>query len=275
MKIPLLRGRDFSPQDTAAAPLVIIVNQTLARRFFPTEDPIGKRLTLDFVPDEKPRQIIAVTGDITLNRLQDKQTPLVYVPYTQQTPRWVGPYWYDRSGMYFLLRTSGNPLGIVGAARRVVAEIDSTKPVAEVRTVEAYLDRQVQYTRLYILLLGIFGGIAAVLAAGGIYGVMSYSVAERTREIGIRMALGATARDVLALIARQALGMISIGLTIGLAGALALTQVIKSALVGVTPTDPATYVVVAVGLVLIALLACFIPTRRAVSVDPTLALRYE
>ena len=275
MKIPLLRGRDFSPQDTAAAPLVIIVNQTLARRFFPTEDPIGKRLTLDFVPDEKPRQIIAVTADVTLNRLQDKQTPLVYVPYTQQTPRWVGPYWYDRSGMYFLLRTSGDPLGVVAAARRAVAEIDSTKPIAEVRTVEAYLDRQVQYTRLYILLLSIFGGVAAVLAAGGIYGVMSYSVAERTREIGIRMALGATAPDVLALIARQALGMISIGLTIGLAGALALTQVIKSALVGVTPTDPATYAVVAVGLVLIALLACFIPTRRAVSVDPTLALRYE
>jgi putative ABC transport system permease protein len=275
MKIPLLRGRDFNPQDTGAAPLAIIINQTLARRFFPNEDPIGKHLTLDFVPDEKPRQIIAVVGDTTLNRLQPKQSPLVYVPYTQQTPRWMGPNWYDRSGMYFLLRTAADPMSIVPAMRRAVAEIDPNKPVAEIRTVEAYLDRQVQYIRLYILLLGIFGGIAAVLAAIGIYGVMAYSVAERTREIGIRMALGADAGEVLALVARQAMAMIAIGLILGLAGSFALTRVIKSALVGVTATDPATYTSVSLALAVVALLACFIPTRRAVTVDPTLALRYE
>ena len=156
-----------------------------------------------------------------------------------------------------------------------MAEIDPNKPVAEIRTVEAYLDRQVQYIRLYILLLGIFGGIAAVLAAIGIYGVMAYSVAERTREIGIRMALGADAGAVLALVARQAMAMIGIGLILGLAGSFALTRVIKSALVGVTATDPATYTSVSLVLALVALLACFIPTRRAVAVDPTLALRYE
>ncbi len=275
MKIPVLRGRDFTEQDTPAAPLVIIINQTLARRYFPNEDPIGKRLTLDFVPDEQPRQIIAVVGDVTLNRLEPKELSELYVPYTQQTPRWMGPYWNDRAGMYFILRTAGKPSSIVPAMRRAVAEVDPNKPAGNIRTVEEYLDRQVQYLRLYILLLGIFGGVAAVLAAIGIYGVMAYSVAERTREIGIRMALGAGGREVLGLVARQALVVISVGLALGLAGSLALTRVIKSALVGVTATDPATYTAVSFALAAVALLACFVPTRRAITVDPTIALRYE
>ncbi len=275
MKIPVLRGRDFNAQDTAAAPSVIIVNQTFAKRFLGGENPIGKRITLDFVPDEKPRQIVAVVGDTTVNRLQDKQTPMVYVPYTQQTPRWMGPWWSSRAGIYFLLRTSGKPTSIVTALRRAVSEIDANKPAAEIRTLEDYLDRQVQYLRLYIFLLGIFGGIAAALAAIGIYGVMAYSVAERTREIGIRMALGADARAVLALVARQAVKIVVVGLALGLAGSFALTRVIKSALVGVTPTDPATYISVSLALALVALIACFVPTRRAVAVEPTSALRYE
>lgn len=275
MKTPMLRGRDFTVRDTAAAPPVIIINQTLARRFFPNEDPIGKQLTLDFVPNEKPRQVIAVVGDTTLDRFQPKQSPVVYVPYTQQTPRWMGPYWSDRAGMYFVLRTSGEPMSVVPSMRKAVADVDPNKPAGNIRTVEEYLDRQVQYLRLYILLLGIFGGVAAVLAAIGIYGVMAYSVAERTREIGIRMALGASGREVLALVARQALLVVSIGLVLGLAGSFALTRVIKSALVGVTPTDPATYAAVSLALAAVAFLACLVPTRRAVTVDPTVALRYE
>jgi putative ABC transport system permease protein len=275
MKIPVLRGRDFTSQDTLAAPQVIVINQTLARRYFANEDPIGKRITLDFVPDEKPRQVIAVVGDILLNRLQPKELSEVYVPYTQQTPRWIGPYWGDRAGMFFVLRTAGKPESIVPAMRRAVAEVDPNKPAGNIRTVENYLDRQVQYLRLYILLLGIFGGSAAVLAAIGIYGVMAYSVAERTREIGIRMALGAGGRNVLALVARQALIVITIGLALGLAGSFALTRLLKSALVGVTATDPVTYTAVSLALAFVALLACFVPTRRAVAVDPTIALRYE
>jgi putative ABC transport system permease protein len=275
MKIPILRGRDFNVQDNAAAPPVIVISQALARRFFPNEDPLGKRLTLDFVPDEKPRQIVAVVGDTVLDRFQQKQAPVLYVPYNQQTPRWIGPYWNDRAAMIFVVRSLGDPNKLVPAVRRAVTEVDPNKPAANFRTVEENLDRQVQYLRLYILLLGIFGAVAAVLAAIGIYGVMAYSVAERTREIGIRMALGAGGHEVLALIARQALILISIGLALGLAASFALTRVVKSALVGVTATDPATYTGVSLALAAVALLACLIPTRRAVSVDPTVALRYE
>jgi putative ABC transport system permease protein len=163
----------------------------------------------------------------------------------------------------------------VPVMRQALSEVDRNKPASSVRTVEQVLDQQIQYVRLYVLLLGIFGAVAAVLAAIGIYGVMAYSVAERTREIGIRMALGAGVRDVLALVVRQALLLIGIGLAIGLAGSFALTRIIKSALYEVTPTDPATFLTVSLFLTAIALAACVIPTRRAVEVDPTVALRYE
>jgi putative ABC transport system permease protein len=278
MKIPILRGREFTAQDTAVAPLVAIVSESLAKRFFPNEDALGKRVTLDFVPDEQPRQIVAIAGNIALDRLNSKgvqRPPVIYVPYNQQTPRWMGPFWNDRAAMYFVLRTAGDPASLISAVRRAVAEVDPNKPPANFRTVEEYLDQQVQYLRLYIVLLGIFGGVAAVLAAVGIYGVMSYSVAERTREIGIRMALGAGAPNVLALIGRQALVLIAIGLVVGLGGSFALTRVVKSALYGIAATDPATYAGVSFSLAVVALLACFIPTRRAVQVDPTVALRYE
>jgi putative ABC transport system permease protein len=275
MKIPMLRGRDFTVQDNPAASPVIAINQTLARRYFPNEDPIGKRLTLDFVPNEQPRQIVAVVGDVTINRLQPKELSIVYVPYTQQTPKWMGPYWSDRAGMFFILRTAGKPESIVPAMRRAVAEVDPNKPAGNIRTVEDYLDRQVQNLRMYILLLGIFGVVAAILSAIGIYGVMAYSVAERTREIGIRVALGAGGDDVLSLIARQAAIVISIGLILGLAGSFALTRLLKSALVGVTATDPATYTAVSLALVTVAVLACLVPSRRAIAVDPNTALRYE
>ena len=177
--------------------------------------------------------------------------------------------------MFFILRTAGKPESIVPAMRHAVAEVDPNKPAGNIRTVEDYLDRQVQNLRMYILLLGIFGGVAAVLSAIGIYGVMAYSVAERTREIGIRMALGAGGHDVLRLIARQAAIVISIGLIGGLGGSFALTRLLKSALVGVTATDPATYTAVSLGLVAVAILACLVPTRRAIAVDPNIALRYE
>jgi len=275
MKIPILKGRDFNAQDTASNTLVIIITQTMARRFFANEEPIGKRITLDFVPDERPREIVGVVGDTRTSRFQQEPVPTMYVPHVQQTPRWMGPQWNDRAGMFFVLRTSGDPMTFVETAKRAVADVDLTRPASNFRTIEQNLNQQTQYLRLYILLLGIFGGIAATLAAIGIYGVMAYSVAERTREIGIRMALGAGSADVLKMVMRHALLMLGIGLTIGLAGSFAVTRLIKSGLYGVTATDPLTYVGISLLLIVVALTASFIPTRRAVRVDPTTALRYE
>jgi len=275
MKIPILRGRDITAQDTAASSLVIIINQTMARRYFAGEEPVGKRITLDFVPDERPREIIAVVGDTRSSRMQKEPSPTMYVPHVQQTARWMGPQFADRAGMYFLLRTPGDSLKLVETVKRAVAEVDPSRPAANFRTVEQNLSEQTQFLRLYILLLGIFGGIAAVLAAIGIYGVMAYSVAERTREIGIRMALGAGSGDVVKMVLRQALLIVGIGVTLGLAGSFALTRVISSALYGVTATDPATYAGISALLLLVAIIACLIPSRRAVAVHPTIALRYE
>jgi putative ABC transport system permease protein len=153
--------------------------------------------------------------------------------------------------------------------------VDRNKPASNIRTVEQTLDQQVQYVRLYVLLLGVFGAVAAVLAGVGIYGVMAYIVAQRTHEIGIRMALGATARDVLKMVVQQALVLIVMGLVLGLAGSFALTRLLATALWGVTATDPATFIAVSLFLALVALLACFLPTRQAASVDPTVALRSE
>jgi putative ABC transport system permease protein len=275
LRTPIVQGRDFNDRDTAAAPFVVIINQTMARRFWPNESAIGKQIQLDYVPDEPLREIVGVAGDIRMSRQQRQLGPSIYVPYLQQTPRWMGAGYSARAGMFFVLRTSGNPLSLTTTVRQAVAEVDHNKPVASIRTVEDYLDQQIQYVRLYVLLLSIFGAIAAGLAAIGIYGVMSYSVAERTREIGIRMALGASARDVFQLVVLKALLLLSIGLILGLAGSFALTRYLKSALYEVTATDPATYVGVSLLLAAVALIASLVPTRRAISVNPTVALRYE
>jgi putative ABC transport system permease protein len=275
LRTPIVQGRDFNDRDTAAAPFVIIINQTMAKRFWPNESPIGKQVRLDYVPDEPLREIVGVAGDIRMNRQQRQLGPTVYVPHLQQTPRWMGAGYGARAGMFFVLRTAGKPLSLSTAVRQALAEVDHNKPVANMRTVEDYLDQQVQYVRLYVLLLSIFGAIAAGLAAIGIYGVMSYSVAERTREIGIRMALGADATDVLRLVLLQALLLLSIGLALGLAGSFALTRYLKSALYEVTATDPATYIAVSLLLATVAVMAAMVPTRRAISVNPTVALRHE
>jgi len=275
LRSPIVQGREFNERDTAGAPYVVVINQTMAKRYWPNESPIGKQIRLDYVPDEPLREIVGVATDMRMNRQQRQLRPTIYVPYLQQTPRWMGAGYGVRSGMFFVMRTQGKPLNLVPSVRLAVAEVDHTHPVANVRTVEDYLDQQVRYVRLYVLLLGIFGAIAAVLAAIGIYGVMAYSVAERTREIGIRMALGAEAGDVFKLVALRSLLLFSAGLVLGLAGSLALTRYLTSALYEVTATDPATYAVVSAMLAGVSLIACLVPTRRAVTVNPTVALRYE
>lgn len=275
LKAPMAQGRDIDESDTESSPFVAVINETMAKKYWPNENPVGKQIKMDYVPDEPVREIVGVVKDIRMSRQQRQFTPCVYVSYRQQTPRFMGAGYGARAGMFFILRTTGAPLAISESVRRAVAEVDPNRPVAEMRSVEQYLDQQVQYVHLYVLLLGIFGAIAAVLAAIGIYGVMAYSVAERTREIGIRMALGASAKDIFRLVVLHALVLLAIGLTLGLAGSFALTRYLSSALYEVKPTDPSTFAAVSLLLALVAVGACLIPTRRAVGVNPTVALRYE
>jgi putative ABC transport system permease protein len=254
---------------------VAIINKAMVQRWWPNENPIGQRIRLDFVPDEQPREIVAVVGDTRLNQVQRTAPPMIYVPHLQQTKTWEGPYWDYRAMMVFTLRTAGDPLHLANAVRAAVAEVDPSKPAGNIRTVEQSLSDQVSTRRVYVMLLSIFGVIATVLAAIGIYGVVAYAVTQRTREIGIRMALGASSGNVFKLVVRQALLLVVIGLILGLAGSFALTRYLANQLYGVTATDPATFASVSVGLMLVAVLASLIPTRRAVTVEPTVALRYE
>jgi putative ABC transport system permease protein len=271
----VLQGRDFAASDTASAPLVVIISKAMAQRWWPNESPLGQRIVFDFVPDEVPREIVGVVGDVRLNQTQTQPGPIVYLPHVQQSQRWIGPAWNYRSAMFYVLRTSGNPTSVASAVRSAVAEIDPSKPVGNLQTVEQNLRDQVSGRRVYMLLLSVFGAIAAVLAAVGIYGVMAYAVTQRTREIGIRMALGATSSSVMTLVVKQALILVFIGLILGIGGAFGLTRFIANELYGVKPTDPVTFIEVSLGLVVVAVLASLIPTRRAVSVDPTIALRHE
>ena len=275
MRTPLLRGRDFNDRDTAAAPWVAIVNETMARRFFPGEDPIGKQIRTDFSEEDQYRQIIAVVKDIPASHPQTRQEPAIFIPFVQASPHSVGVHTGLHLQMTFLLRTQGDPMKALPAVRKAVEEIDRDRPLIDPRTEDSYLDLQAEYPRYYSMLLGVFAGVATLLAAVGIYGVMAFAVEQRTREIGIRMALGADGGDVLKLIVQQALAVIASGLAAGLAGAMALTRFISSAIWEVKATDPVTFAALTLFLMAVAVAACLVPTRRAVRVDPTIALRYE
>jgi predicted permease len=275
MKIPIVQGRDFDSHDTANGRLVLIVNETMARQFFPNENAIGKQLKFDAVPDERPREIIGVVADTLSGPLQRQQAPAIYLPHLQQASQWPAPWWGLRSGMYFLLRTGAEPSTVMAAVKSAVGEVDRNIPAADLTTVEQILDKQTRTLRLYAVLLGMFAMVAAVLAGTGIYGVIAYSVAERTREIGIRMALGSRRADVVIMVLRQAAWIIGGGVMLGLASAVALTRFIQSSLFGITATDITTYVVISLLLVLIAAVACLIPARRAAGVDPVTALRHD
>jgi putative ABC transport system permease protein len=275
MKIAILHGRDFTRQDTARAPWVAMVNETAARRFWPNEDPIGKRLKFDLSPGEGPREVIAVVHDSASSRLQTRQEAAVYVPFVQTSSQVSGPYTFLRLQLTFVVRTVGVPASLLPALRHAVAEIDPNLPVADIKTVEQYMAQEVEYPRYYSMLLGLFSVVALVLAAVGIYGVMAYAVAQRTREIGIRMALGAGQREVMKLIVRQAIVLVAGGLVLGLTGAKALTGYLSSELWEVTATDPVTLGAVSLLLVSIAVIACMVPALRAIRLDPTVALRYE
>jgi predicted permease len=263
MEIPLLRGRGFSRQDDERAPRAAVISETMARRFFAGEDPIGKRVGLIAGTAE----IIGVARDIKYTSQREEDAPLIYLPWLQ---------WAERFGeMQFALRASGDPATLVTAARQAVREADDTLPIIDVKTQAAQASETLAQERLLAKLLSFFGALALLLAAIGLYGVMAYAVAQRTSEIGIRMALGAQAGDVLRLVIWQGLKLVLIGSVAGALGAFALKQVIESQLYGVRATDPLTYAVVGGLLVAVALMACWIPARRATKVDPVVALRCE
>jgi putative ABC transport system permease protein len=272
--VPIRLGRDFEATDRSTSKPVVIVSQALADAYWPGQNPIGRTLTLRFVPDEPSREIVGVVGNTRVSRFDRQPARILYVPFLQHTRQWRGPNWFERVRMAFLLRGAGDqPMRLVPDVQRAVAEVDPVRPAAGFQMVDDYLGSQVQDMRAQMILFGLFGGIALALAAVGLYGVMAYIVAQRTREIGIRIALGSPVYGVVSLVGGHALRLVVAGLVVGLIGALALTRVIASALWGVTATDPFTFGGVAALLFATALVACLLPVRRALRVDPIDALR--
>ncbi|TAM78782.1 MAG: ABC transporter permease [Acidobacteria bacterium] len=268
MEIPLLRGRLFSRQDAPSTPRVAIISQAFARRYFPNEDPIGQRLVFGFPPnDVVSRQIVGIAGDIRDVALSQQPGPMMYVPYAQ------APFW----GEIVVVRSSLGTAAVAGSIRRVVSGIDKNLPVTDTASLPQAMDSQasVAQPRFRTLLMGLFGMLALTLASVGIFGVMSYSVSRRTHEIGIRMALGATPPGVLRLLLAESARLVIAGLAVGIPAALLLTRFLAGMLYGVKPADPLTFIAVSIILVAVALLACYIPARRAAKVDPMVALRYE
>ncbi|HEX8651891.1 MAG TPA: ABC transporter permease [Pyrinomonadaceae bacterium] len=270
MNIPLRAGRDFTAQDGADAPLVGIVNESMVRQYFANENPIGARIRWARAEGEPQWiEIIGVAGDIKHFGLNEPEEPAVYTPYAQSMQPW-------KRWMYLVVRSSNaDPSTLINLIKTQVWTVDNQIPVTRVQTMTEVMAASIAGQRFNMLLLGIFAGVALLLAAVGIYGVISYSVTQRTHEIGIRMALGAQASDVLKMILGQGLLLASIGVVIGVAGAFALTRLMSSLLFGVTATDPMTFTIVSLLLIAVALAACYIPARRAMKVDPMVALRYE
>ena len=266
LKAQIRAGRDFDDRDDGRAPGVAIINETLARRYFADGEPIGRKIVLGYLGRRLVREIVGVSTDIKQEELGLPTKPEVYVPY-QQVP-WFGEALVIRAA-------SGDPMRLKKDLQQAIWEVDKDLPVSGAETVEHHLSDLVAEPRLYTLLLGVFAGVALILASVGVYGVMSYSVTERTHEIGIRMALGAKHRDVVAFVVRQGLTLALSGVAIGLAVAFALTRLMSSLLYGVTATDPLTFVLIPLLLAAVALLACYVPARRATKVDPMIALRYE
>jgi putative ABC transport system permease protein len=263
MGIPMLKGRDFSDRDIAATAPVVIISESLARKHFHDEDPLGQRLHTAGVNCE----IIGVVADVKARGLELDAGPAIYIPYAQKQT--------IATFFTYTIRAEMGPLSLAGAVENEIRNADRNLPVANVRTMEQIISTSLAQRRLTLLLLGVFALTAVALAAVGVYGVMSYSMERRRSEIGIRMALGARRRDVLAMTLRQGMKQALLGVALGLFGAFWLTGLLEGLLFGVRPTDPLTFAVVASLLVAVALLACYIPARRATKVDPLVALRRD
>jgi putative ABC transport system permease protein len=275
MGIPLLRGRFLSEQDTKDTPSVAVIDEYMARDLFPGQDPVGQRMTLpgnDKMPDI-PFEIVGVVGHVK-HFGQDAQKEVAfqfYMPFVQIPDDFITGF----QAVNLVARTAGEPASMAAPIKEAIQRVDKDQPVTAVRTLEQVLADSLAQRRFTMLLLGLFAGVALVLASVGIYGVMSYSVAQRTHEIGVRMALGARRDDVLGMVVRQGMRLAGIGVAIGLMAAFALTRLMSSFLFGVSATDPLTFALISLALAGVALAACFVPARRATKVDPMVALRYE
>jgi putative ABC transport system permease protein len=276
MRLPLVAGRYFDARDAANANPVAVVDETLARRFWPNEDPLGKRISFENrgTPDDpRPnwREIVGVVRHVRHYRLETESFVEAYAPF-DQLPIWMQK---RRPAMSLVARTAGDPLALAAAVRGEVRGLDPEVAVFGVNTMNGVLSGAVAQRRVSTWLLAAFAAVALVLAIVGVYGVLAYAVAQRTREIGIRMALGARGSDVLRMVLGQGMLLALAGVGIGICGALLLTRLMTGLLYGVSAADPAVYGAVALLLVAVALLACLVPARRAAKVDPMVALRYE
>jgi predicted permease len=267
MKVPLISGRFFSETDTADVPWRVIVNQAFAKRYFPDEDPVGKRLRFTFNAREPEREIVGVVGNIAEDDLAVPLPPVIYYSVDQNPSAF----------LTYVVRTSGDPAAFIGAARAALTGIDPQLALIKPQSMDQIASQSpsVFLRRYPSYLIGSFATLALILAMVGLYGLISYSVTQRTREIGIRVALGAQRKDILRMVIAQGSGAVLMGIATGLAAALALTRVMATLLYGVKPTDVITFASVGLILALVAFAACTIPARRAARVDPIVALRYE
>jgi putative ABC transport system permease protein len=266
--IRLMKGRTFNEHDNETAPRVAIIDESMARRFWPNQDPVGKRIKPGFSNDQWCT-IVGVVGSVRQFSLAKQASAALYLPYAQ------APSAFLMRDITFAVRTSGEPLQMAEQARHAISAVDSELPVFDVATMQELVYQSMAEPRFNTVLLGIFAVLAFVLATVGIYGVMSYSVTQRTHEIGVRMALGAERVDVLRLVVGQGMRLALMGVVIGLGAALGLTRFLASFLFGIQPTDPMTFLAVSLLLAGVALAASYIPARRATKVDPMVALRYE
>ena len=264
LQISVKAGRDFTPRDDPPAPQVMLVNEAFVREHFNGVTPLGQQMKLGWGGDE-PKVIVGVIGDVRHRGLGDSVRPEMYVPQAQ----------FPNAGITLIVRTQGDPANLVSLLRKEMRALDPELPVTDIKTLAQFRAETLAVPRFNSYLLGGFAVLALALTLIGLYGVMSYSVTQRTPEIGIRMALGASATDVLQMIVKQGARLVGLGLVLGLLGAFAVTRVLQNFLYGVRATDPVTFVAMAVLLSFVALLACYLPARRATQVDPLSALRYE
>jgi putative ABC transport system permease protein len=266
LKTPLRTGREFDDRDTEKAPGVAIINETVARQYFPGEDPIGQKVVISYLGQRLTREIVGIVADVKQEEPSKPARPEILVPFAQLP-------WF--SATLLVRSTNDDPLTVKNAVQQAIWSINPSLPESKAEPLTKTLAGQVAEPRLYALLLSVFAVIALTLAAVGIYSVIAYSVTQRTHEIGIRLALGAQSGDVLRMVIRQGMLLALIGVGLGLGASLLLTRLMKTLLFGVSATDPMTFFAIALLLTMVALLACWIPARRATKVDPMVALRHE